>query len=84
MMGGQLRSPGVLLHVNKSFLDYNLSKKEKKKKKKEKRKKKKKKKMTPVHFEALGPSETVLMHGNYQVIYQNNKYPDGLDLTKFL
>ena len=24
------------------------------------------------------------MHGNYQVIYQNTKYPDGLDLTKFL
>ena len=43
------------------------------------------KKMAPVHFEALDPSETTnCMHGNYQVICQNNKRSDRLHLTKFL
>ena len=30
------------------------------------------------------PVKLCCMHGNYQVIYQNNKYPDGPDLSKFL
>ena len=42
------------------------------------------KKMALVHFEALDPSEAVLYAGNYQVICQNHKYPDGPELTKFL
>ena len=43
------------------------------------------KKNGPVHFEALDPSETTIcMHGNYQVICQNNKRSDRLHLTKFL
>ena len=41
-------------------------------------------KMAPAHFEALDPSETVLYAWklSLEVIYQNNKYPDGSDLTK--
>ena len=41
----------------------------------------------PVHFEALDPSEIVLYAWKLSSdihIYQNNKYPDGLRLTKFL
>ena len=30
------------------------------------------------------PMRLYCMHGNYQVIYQNNKYADGPDVTKFL
>ena len=41
-------------------------------------------KIGTVHFEALDPSETYCRHENYQFIYQYNKYPGGLDLSKFL